>query len=46
MVLVANAMGLLTGEWRDAPTRARRQLALGLTTLLAAIAALGYANRA
>ena len=46
MVLVANATGLLTGEWRGAPITARRQLAVGLAILLAAVAALGYANRA
>jgi L-rhamnose-H+ transport protein len=46
MVLVANATGLLTDEWRGAPSRARQQMAIGLTILLAAIAALGYANRA
>lgn len=46
VVMVANAMGLLTGEWTQAPARSRRQLALGLAILLAAIATLGYANRA
>ena len=44
MVLVANALGVLTGEWRQAPTGARRQLAAGLILLLAAITGLGYAN--
>jgi L-rhamnose-H+ transport protein len=44
MVLVANALGVLTGEWRAAPSWARRQLAVGLTLLLAAITGLGYAN--
>ena len=44
MVLVANALGLLTGEWTAAPPRARRQLAAGVGILLLAIAALGYAN--
>jgi L-rhamnose-H+ transport protein len=44
MVLVANALGVLTGEWHAAPSRARRQLALGLALLLVAIAGLGFAN--
>lgn len=44
MVLVANALGVLSGEWRAAPPRARRQLAVGLALLLVAIAGLGYAN--
>jgi L-rhamnose-H+ transport protein len=44
MVLVANALGVLTGEWRGAPARARLQLAAGLALLLAAITGLGYAN--
>jgi L-rhamnose-H+ transport protein len=44
MVLVANLLGLLSGEWRDAPVEARRRLFCGLGLLLVAIAALGYAN--
>lgn len=44
MVLVANALGVLSGEWRGAPRASRRQLALGILILLAAIAGLGYAN--
>jgi L-rhamnose-H+ transport protein len=44
MVLVANALGVLSGEWAGAPGPARRQLALGIIILLAAIAGLGYAN--
>ncbi len=44
MVLVANALGVLTGEWHAAPGRARRQLAAGLALLLVAIAGLGFAN--
>ncbi|MEN6535182.1 MAG: L-rhamnose/proton symporter RhaT [Bryobacteraceae bacterium] len=44
MVLVANALGILTGEWTSAPRRSRWQLAAGLGILLLAIAVLGYAN--
>lgn len=44
MVLVANLLGVLTGEWRGSPLEARRQLGLGLALLLVAIAGLGYAN--
>src|SRR5690606_4511459 len=43
MVLVANALVVLTGEWRGAPAPARRGLVLGLALLLAAITGLGYA---
>ncbi len=44
MVLVANALGVLSGEWRGAPSSANRNLAQGIMILLAAIAGLGYAN--
>jgi hypothetical protein len=45
MVLVANALGLLSGEWFEAPASARRRLGFGIADLLAANAVLGYANR-
>lgn len=45
MVLVANILGLASGEWTCAPRRSRRHLMTGLVLLLAAIAALGYTNR-
>lgn len=44
MVLVSNALGLLTGEWSAAPVRARRHLRAGIALLLLAIGLLGYAN--
>lgn len=44
MVLVANALGVLSGEWRSAPAPALRRLAVGLALLLSAIAGLGFAN--
>jgi len=44
MVLVANALGVLSGEWRAAPSGAKRHLALGIVILLAAIAGLGFVN--
>jgi L-rhamnose-H+ transport protein len=36
-LLVANLMGLLLGEWRDAPPRASARMRYGILTLLAAI---------
>lgn len=45
MVLVANAQGIATGEWKDAPAGAKQRLFAGLGVLLLAIAGLGYANR-
>ena len=44
MVLVANLLGVVSGEWAGAPAGSRRQLAAGLAFLLAAIALLGYTN--
>jgi L-rhamnose-H+ transport protein len=44
MVLMANVLGLASGEWTGAPPRSRRQLMGGLLLLLIAIAALGYTN--
>ncbi len=44
MVVVSNALGLLTGEWSAAPGRSRRRLRTGIALLLAAICLLGYAN--
>ena len=45
MVLIANALGLVSGEWEGAPPSARRQLGVGIAVLLLAITVLGYANR-
>jgi L-rhamnose-H+ transport protein len=44
MVLVANLLGLLSGEWQGAPSGSRWRLFQGLGLLLIAIAALGVAN--
>ncbi|MPY90242.1 MAG: hypothetical protein GEU99_20250 [Luteitalea sp.] len=44
MVATANLLGLVTGEWRDAPSASARRLYGGLLLLLLAIAGLGYAN--
>ncbi|MBL8290191.1 MAG: hypothetical protein JNN08_00070, partial [Bryobacterales bacterium] len=44
MVIVANLIGLGTGEWKQAPPAARRQLVGGLALLLAAIVILGILN--
>jgi hypothetical protein len=46
MVLVANALGLASGEWAEAPRAAKRRLGIGIAVLMAAITALAYANSA
>ena len=45
MVLAANLLGVATGEWRQAPPGALRQLWLGAGLLCAAVLGLGIANR-
>ena len=44
MVLMANLLGLLTGEWKSAPRPALHRLFAGLGLLVLAIIVLGYAN--
>lgn len=44
MVLVANVLGIATGEWHGAPPGARGRLGKGLLLLVFAITGLGYAN--
>ena len=44
MVLTANVLGVITGEWKGAPPTATRTLCLGLALLLFAITLLAYAN--
>lgn len=44
MVLVANLPGILTGEWRGAPSAVSRKLAMGVSLLVLAIAGLARAN--
>jgi L-rhamnose-H+ transport protein len=44
IVLVANGLGIVTGEWIEAPARSRRQLFAGVLVLFCAILGLGYAN--
>ena len=44
MVLVANILGMASGEWTGAPAQSRRGLMAGLALLLISIAALGYTN--
>jgi len=46
MVLVANFWGLATGEWRQAPGRARAYLAVGILVLVAALMVIGAAAQA
>lgn len=44
MIIVANVLGVLSGEWKGAPRKSFGQLLLGLMILLVAVAGLGYAN--
>ena len=45
VVLMANILGMVSGEWTEAPAQSRRLLIGGLALLLIAIAALGYTNQ-
>ena len=44
IVLVANLLGVLTGEWRGAPRSAIQRLRWGILLLLLAIVGLGFGN--
>lgn len=44
MVLVANLVGFLSGEWAEAPAASKRRLFQGLALLVISIALLGVAN--
>ncbi|MCL5670635.1 MAG: hypothetical protein M1423_04960 [Acidobacteria bacterium] len=44
IVLVANLLGVITGEWRHAPISATRRLRWGIVLLLFAIVGLGFSN--
>ena len=44
MVLTANILGVVTGEWKGAPPAATRTLCFGLGLLLFAITLLAYTN--
>ena len=41
-ILTGNLVGAVSGEWRGSPARARYTMGLGLSTMLLAIATLGY----
>lgn len=43
-LVVANALGFVSGEWRQAPSRARKVLYGGLAVLVLAMATLGVGN--
>lgn len=45
MIITANVLGLLTGEWRDAGRKPQALMAVGLGILTGAIFLIGYANR-
>lgn len=44
MIVMANVFGIMTGEWRAAPSPAKRNLAFSIVLLVVAIAGLGVAN--
>jgi L-rhamnose-H+ transport protein len=44
-VLIASTLGILTGEWRNAPAKARRQMGFGVLLLLIAICSLAAMNQ-
>lgn len=44
VVIVANVLGILTGEWRGSPRGALRRLWLGVGLLCLAVLGLGWAN--
>lgn len=44
-VLMASTVGIVTGEWRDAPGKAKRQMSFGVLLLLVAILCLAALNR-
>jgi L-rhamnose-H+ transport protein len=44
-VLVASTVGIVTGEWRDSPHKARRQMGAGVLLLIVAICCLATLNR-
>ncbi len=43
-ILVANFWGVITGEWKDAPTKARRHMLAGSVILFASVALTSYGN--
>jgi L-rhamnose-H+ transport protein len=45
MVMAANILGILTGEWRDAPDGALTRLWFGVGLLCVAIVGIGFANK-
>jgi L-rhamnose-H+ transport protein len=45
MIVVANVLGLLGGEWKGAGSKAITVMVAGLVVLLGAMALIGYGNR-
>ncbi|MCL4812670.1 MAG: hypothetical protein KJ061_09305 [Vicinamibacteraceae bacterium] len=44
-ILTGNVLGVLSGEWRDASSKARRLMVAGVGLLILAVVVLAYANR-
>jgi hypothetical protein len=45
MVVTANSLGFITGEWRDASRKAYSLAVAGVAILILAIGVVGYANQ-
>lgn len=45
MIITANVLGLISGEWRAAGRKPHTLMALGLTILIGAVFLIGYGNR-
>ena len=44
VIVIANLLGFITGEWKSAPKSSRNTLYLGLLVLIASMSCLAYAN--
>jgi L-rhamnose-H+ transport protein len=44
IILVANAWGILTGEWRGVSNRAKSMIFLGIATIIVSVLLVGYGN--
>jgi hypothetical protein len=44
-ILAANALGVMSGEWKFASSKARRMMIVGVSTLFVAVGLLTYSNQ-